>query len=269
MIIALISRMLCVSILLIGASVEAANVATGPFAERVLYLSRDRLLQGCVYKPEGKGPFPVVVFLQAAVKKLEHTGPISPFPAIGKFYTSRGYALFVPGRHPLRGEGDQEEKPDGERKATETYELSSGDLIAAVEFAQAQSWADEKRIVLTGHAGGATVILIAAEKLPNVRGYVAFSPAASLWSNTPPVQTLLQRCVENARAPVFVIQPQNDFNVEPTRVLGAILDKKGGANRSRIYPPYRQTVVEANTFAYSAPEIWGNDVLSFLSEVLK
>ena len=122
---------------------------------------------------------------------------------------------------------------------------------------------------MAGHAGGGTIILIAAEKLPNVRGYIAFSPAASIWSSTPAVQTLLERWTQNAKAPVFVIQPENDFNIEPARVLGAVLTKKGGANRTKVYPPYRNSEAEANTFGYSAPDIWGNDVLSFLTEVLK
>jgi dipeptidyl aminopeptidase/acylaminoacyl peptidase len=53
-------------------------------------------LQGWIYKPAGKGPFPAVLY--------NHGSDKAPgwFPTLGKYWTSKGYVFFVPHR---RGHG--------------------------------------------------------------------------------------------------------------------------------------------------------------------
>src|SRR5580765_3335779 len=67
-----------------------------PTPEFVSFPAGSMTLQGWIYKPAGKGPFPAVLY--------NHGSDKAPgwFPTLGEFWTSKGYVFFVPHR---RGHG--------------------------------------------------------------------------------------------------------------------------------------------------------------------
>ena len=260
-----------VGLLLMLVTAPHADAAS---AERIFYLNNGIVLQGCIYKPATKGPFPTVVFIQNAIKPLPTQGAIDPLPELGKFYTSRGYALFLPGRHNLKSadEGKSTEKPKAnptEKEFIEGYEQQAETIFAGIVTLKAQDYVDTRRIFVTGYGSGGTISLFLAEKDVDVRGYVVFSPAASLWKQMPLLQTRLKTSVRNAKAPIYLIQPLNDFGLEPTEVLGKELDLKGAPNQNKVFASYGKNATEANGFAIHAPDVWGPDVLSFFAAVSK
>ena len=237
-------------------------------AERIFFLSNGQVLQGCVYKPSGNGPFPAVVFLQSGVSRLGE-GALQPFPVLAKFYIEHGYAFFVPGRHGSIKTDDSEkatESADTQKQIMDGLEKEADVMFSAVQALKAQSYVDAGKIFITGFATGGTMSLLLAQKEWDIRGYVAFSPAAQAWKKRPLLQETLQRAVQTAKAPIFVIQPQNDFDLKPIEVLGEELRKKGAPNRSKVFAAYGASSKEANTFAIAAPAIWGADVLSFFKQ---
>lgn len=271
----------CMILAISGAPSTAAEIE----AERVIFLCDNRALQGCIYKPKGKGPFPAVIYNQGVVRPLGSSGPLNPFPELAKFYLDRGYVLFVPGRHP-HADKEKEEKPSqkppaddtGEDskitditgiKLVENYEPHNEDVIAAVEWLKAQIYVDEKRIVMSGFAAGGISTLFVAEQDLGIRGYIVFSPGAGLWDGNQQFQAVMRRFVKNATAPIFLIQPQNDRSLGPIKVLGKDLEKKGSPNRSKIYPPFGSKPGELPVFANQSCDIWGNDVAVFLKEVME
>jgi len=70
-----------------------------------------------------------------------------------------------------------------------------------------------------------------------VKAYIPFAAAAMSWEGNPLLRERLVQCVKNAKAPIFFLQAQNDYNLGPSEMLGEELKRKGGLNRSKIYPP--------------------------------
>ncbi len=250
-------------------------------AERLFYLSNGEVLQGCVYKPKGKGPFPVVVFNQNSTRPWPSNGPLDPFPALATFFTKHGYVLFAPGRRNIK-EFEEEDQPvntkkkssqaddvERERKTIRFHQHTGETIFAAIETVKAQSCVDANRIFVLGQQSGGTTTLLLSEKDLAVKCYVVFSPASGTWPRSPILQSELKRAVKNAKAPIFLIQPENDLNLSPAEILGKELKKKGAPNAVKIYPPYGKTPRESVQLGMHAPEIWGADVLSFFEECVR
>ncbi len=253
-----------------------------PVPSVVSFTSDGVILRAYIYKPVGEGPFPAFIWNPASSKKMFDPGDDAQFTALAKQVTSRGFVLFIPDRHSSsqsRGvvnggeltENLRAQESDSSvinRRAVEFYESHNKDVLAAVEFLKAQSFVDENRIVMSGGASGAVQTLLAAEKETGVRAFVVFSPGAASWKENPLMQAMLRRAVRNAKAPVFVIQAQNDFTLEPSELLGKELELKGGANRAKVYPPFGTTHAQGNTFALNACNTWSMDVFDFIREAM-
>lgn len=76
-----------------------------PKYQEVFYTSGNLRIQAYLYKPDGDGPFPVVIYNHGTRNGRERAS--FPFPHVGKMLTRAGYAVLVPER---RGYG----KSDGE-----------------------------------------------------------------------------------------------------------------------------------------------------------
>src|SRR5947208_9334504 len=70
--------------------------AQGAKPELIAFPSGDLALKGFVWKPEGPGPFPAIVWNHGSEKLPGTVGSIAPF------FVSRGYTFLVPHR---RGQG--------------------------------------------------------------------------------------------------------------------------------------------------------------------
>src|SRR5438128_2671345 len=77
----------------------AAQIALPMRAENqngsiVFFRSGDATVRGYLYKPEGAGPYPVIVYLPSVRKPLSESSP--PLPDLGKFFNNHGYVFFIP-----------------------------------------------------------------------------------------------------------------------------------------------------------------------------
>ena len=61
--------------------------------ELVSFLSGDLTLKGFLYKPEGAGPFPAIIWNHGSEKLPGQQ------PDLARFYTSKGFVFFLPHRH--------------------------------------------------------------------------------------------------------------------------------------------------------------------------
>jgi carboxymethylenebutenolidase len=244
-------------------------------AERLFYMSEGKVLQGCVYKPAGDGPFPAIVFNQNSSKPWDESGPLDPYPEIGRFFTSKGYVVFLPGKPKSSAASEpDEEDEEGAKVKTGQEVLDSAEayvqtITPAMLSLKAQSFVDPNRIVLMGVASGASATLLVAAENLDVRGYIAFSPASGVWKRSDELRNALLAAAKKADAPIFVLQPQNDFSLTPCKELGSILESKGPPNKARIYPAYGQKQKESRGFATKGTTVWGNDVLKFIRQVMK
>lgn len=254
--------------------VQSAEVkAFRQTAINVTFPSNGLTLKGWLYKPEGAGPFPAVIWNHGSEKN-----PIA-HPELGLFYASHGYVVFLPVRHghnPSPGDYisdviDQYKAAGHSQKQVQEYsikqhEVYNEDVVAAVEWLKQRSFVDRARLVVTGVSYGGIQTLLAAEKGLGLRAAVPFAPGAMSWGN-PEIQKREAEAVRYARIPLFLLQAQNDYSIGPSEVLGPIIRNKGGLNNARLYPAFGTSHQEGHGgFAcwQEGIAIWGDAVLAFM-----
>lgn len=240
-----------------------------PLAEHIHYGPKH--LFGRVYKPQGTGPWGVVLWNHGSEKNP------GPQPELAAFYNAHGYILFAPvrsghGNNPGPYIVDEQKQTDAAGKIV-LHDKANEDVAAALEWIKAQPYVDKNRIFISGVSYGGIQTLISAEKLTGVRGFISFAPGAMSWRSVDLQKRLLQ-AVDHAGAPVFILQAANDYNTGPVKVLGEALRKKGGLNRSHLYPRFGAEDDHQRGHGSFATwnlgtEIWGADVLAFMDSCLK
>lgn len=237
-----------------------------------MFPSGGRELHGFLWKPEGNGPFPAIVWNHGS-EKLPGSQP-----ALAKFYTEHSYVFFVPhrrgqGRSP--GEYIQDlvlQAPPGERalRMVELQQVEVDDVVAGLNYLRSQLFVDAARIAISGCSYGGIQTLLAGERDLGVKALVPFAPGAMSWEQNVPLHDLLIRAVDSAKAPVFLIQAQNDYDLSPSRVLSKEASKRKKDFQSKIYPAFGTTHHDGHWgFCSSATDVWGNDVLAFLDAQMK
>jgi carboxymethylenebutenolidase len=253
------------AVLLCNARAEKGN------GSLVYFRSGDTTLAGYVYRPEGNGPFPAVVYVRVGNKLFSETEP--PVPELGKFFTGKGFVLFVPmhrSNEDLRAEveGVQAKLNQKKNRAGLTeYAVMTKDVAAAVTWVKSQSYVNENRVAVSGQGSGAVAALLLSQQEVGVSGYIVFSPASQAWSSKPAVQQALLNAVKESKAPIFLLQPQNDFTLEPSQFLGRDVAAKGAPSLAKVYSPFGTTHEQSVGFAAGGSNVWGNDVTRFLESV--
>jgi dienelactone hydrolase len=243
-------------------------------AVTVSFPSDGRRLHGWIYKPPGDGPFPALVWNHGSERRP------TAHPELGRFYSSHGFVVFLPVRHghdPSPGPYIQDaidayrdsvqDQALVFRKAVELHDAYNRDVVAALDWLKEQPYVDRERIAVSGCSYGGIQTLITAEKGLGVRAFIPFAPGAMSWAN-PALRQREIETVKNARAPLFLLQAENDYGTGPSEVLGPLIRAKGGLNRARLYPPFGTTPQEGHGgFACweGGIAVWGDDVLEFLN----
>jgi len=236
-------------------------------AKLVSFLSSHGTLHGFLYMPEGKGPFPAVLWNHGSEKRPGWQ------PELASFYNSHGFVFFLPhrwgqGRSPGPYIMDEIHSGVSPAAAAQTQQAANEDVVAAMNWLKTQPAVDANRIVVSGCSFGGIQTLLIAEKGLGARAFIAFAPAAQSWGNGA-LDQMLEEAVEHAKAPVFILQAKNDYSIRPTEVLGKIAKAHGG--QAKIYPEFGRTAQEGHWgFATTSAGIavWGGDVLQFIEAAL-
>jgi carboxymethylenebutenolidase len=248
---------------------EAGPGALAP--QEVTYAVSPGTLRGFLYRPEGTGPFPAVVF--------NHGSEQDPGDMLdeARFYVPRGFVLFAPhrrgqGRSAAAGESIDEglvrvrRNPD---RFVEWLDAQVEDVAAAVSFVRALPYVDADRVALVGCSFGGIETLLAAERGLGLRAAIDFAGAAYVWAKTPPLQERMVRAARATKVPMLFVQAENDFDTTPSRVLSDEMRRAGGPAKLRIFPPQGTTTDEGHQFCVgSADPVWGPEVLDFLREAM-
>src|SRR5215469_14255158 len=254
---------LALALLLIAASTVSAQDAPPPNARLVSFPASGGTLYGFLYVPEGKGPFPAVLWNHGSEKRPGWQ------PELASFYTSHGFVFFLPHR---RGQGrspgpyimDEIRSGESPVLAARAQQVANEDVVAAMNWLRTQPEVDASRTVVSGCSFGGIQTLLTAEKGLGARAFIAFAPAAQSWGNGA-LDQRLEDAVKHAKAPVFILQAKNDYSVQPAEVLGKIAKASGG--QAKIYPRFGDSPQQGHwAFATTGAGIavWGNDVLQFI-----
>ena len=149
------------------------------------------------------------------------------------------------------------------QQIVDLHDRFNRDVVAAVAWLKTQPFVDRDRIIMSGCSYGGIQTLLSAEKGLGVRGFVPFAPAAMSWAN-PALRQRLETAAKNAKAPILLIQAENDFSTGPSETLGPLLDKLGAPSGHKLFAPFGSTHEEGHAaFACWSlgTTIWGDDVL--------
>jgi carboxymethylenebutenolidase len=247
-------------------------------AVEVRYVAGERMLPGYLYRPAGDGRRPAVLWNHGSEKEPRAQ------PELARFYTEHGFVFFAPVRH---GHGNtegpyivdlQREFAEKERdinvalsEQVKLHDLYNEDVVAAVAWLKQQPFVDPERIIVSGVSYGGIQTLITAEKGLGVRGFIAFAPGAMSFANLA-LRERMKAAATDAKAPLLLLQAQNDYSIGPSELLAPILKAKGGTSHSTVYPAFGKTNQHGHgAFATWSlgTEQWGGEVLEFIEAALR
>ena len=243
----------------------------------VSFRSGEITLQGTLYKPDGKGPFPAVVYNHGSAPGMLSQ---QAFEALGPVFASHGWVFFGPYRRgqglsasagPYIGDEIAAAKKKGGMTAgastmvrlLETDRLH--DQLATLTWLQAQSFVDPSRIAVAGNSFGGIEVVLGAER-GSYCAAVDSAGAAQSWGDTPEVRDLMIRSVRNSRVAIFFFQAENDYDLSPSCTLSATMKEAKKEYEIKIYPPYGSSTQDGHSFGYFGGAVWGPDVFRFLDQ---
>jgi dienelactone hydrolase len=179
----------------------AADAASLPVPHRVDIPSGGGVLHAQLYKPDGDGPFPVVIALHGCGGLAGHSEPVQPrYRDWAEQLLKQGEAVLLPDSYASREVGPQ--CHNRERRILARRERVV-DILAARQWLLQQPWAAHDRISLLGWANGASALLWAVRPQlssrnfePDFRSAIAFYPDCRIssglgWSARVPTLVLI------------------------------------------------------------------------------
>jgi carboxymethylenebutenolidase len=260
---------------------QAPATTTAAITKQPVAFRSDGLaLLGYLFKPEGAGPFPTVLW--------NHASPRSPgrdlitLESAAAVFQPAGYVLFAPVRRGHEGSegvylGDEENRTretSGPEEANrlvvrklETEQLD--DQLAGLAYLRRLPFVDTSRIVVAGCSYGGIQALLGAERGGGYRAAVSISPAALSWEGNPLLRERLLQAVGRIEIPVL-LQPPKDASLEPSRVLGAEFRRLGKPFSGKIYPAEGAEDQLRHCFGGAkGTHVWAEDALIFLKQALR
>jgi dienelactone hydrolase len=181
--------------------VFAADAAPVPVPHLIDIPLGNGVLHAQLYKPDGDGPFPVVIALHGCGGLANHSEPVHPrYRDWAEQLLKDGNAVLLPDSYGSRELGPQCRVK--ERRVLARRERVT-DVLAAKHWLMEQSWTARDRISLLGWANGASAVLWAVRPQlssrnaePDFRSAIAFYPDCRLssglgWSTRVPTLVLI------------------------------------------------------------------------------
>jgi dipeptidyl aminopeptidase/acylaminoacyl peptidase len=253
--------------------------APDPPLEAITYPSDGLRITGWLCKPDGPGPFPLVLVNHGGFELARTVGPLlGLFARLGYVAVASDY----------RGVGGSE----GRR------ELAKGevsDVLNAIVFARGFSYVDGRRVVMWGHSHGGCIALLAAARAPDIVAVVTIGAPVELaecyrhWVRTvervPVLKPLIGVSLHvggtpnqvpdawklrsplyvagRIKCPVLMVQGGKDDAVPPAqaRRMVAALQAAGNRDARLLFDAEAGHVLDAKAY-----ERLGNQMINFLNE---
>jgi dienelactone hydrolase len=208
-------------------------------------------LEALVIRPDGPGPFPLVLITHGMPRDAAAIAASRPQlysgPAIG--FAQRGYAAVVVMRRGYGHSGGPFAEglgPCTNRDYVKSGEAAADDVLAALTALRTESWVDPSRMVLVGHSmGGFAAVAASARNPDGVRGIISF--AGAVGSPTPDFVCQRDRLIDadqkfgdTAHIPSLWVFAENDhfFAPELAHAMFAAYTAHGTPASLFIAPPY-------------------------------
>ena len=191
--------------------------------ESIEFVKNNRLfpvsLEVTLFKPDGAGPFPVVVINHGKAAMNNRLQARSRYPAVTREFLMRGYAVVLPMRQGFSHSGGA---AVGEGcNIAGNGEAQADDLIAITNWLKTQSWADSQRMAMMGQShGGLTTLAYAQQPDEAYKAFVNFAGGLMWTSGSCQWQENLRRAFGSygakTRTPSLWFYGANDKNHSST-----------------------------------------------------
>jgi dienelactone hydrolase len=264
---------------LLGAMPSAAQSDSDPAPETISYSHDGLKLQAYLFRPQGSGPFPMVVYNHGSRPGEERVEWSAPF--VARLLVPQGYAVLVPER---RGYGKSEGAPFSEEigeergaRYVERLKAETGDALAAFDHVanDRTSHVDPGRAALMGYSFGGIVATLGAAGTTRFRAVIVQAPGALSWPRSTELQAAMKEAASRIRVPIQCVVAQNDATTESARAVCDGARAAGSHVELKIYPPFtpRQPVRAAAAghalFSPIGASVWGKDLIAFLAANVK
>jgi dienelactone hydrolase len=261
-----------VALMLMGLMVFCTTLAQDMIVQTVTFSNANLELKGFLYRPQGSGPFPAVVYNHGSEKNLAYIDKLAvPF-------VQQGYVFFAPNR---RGHGrspgtyildvlNSLKGAEWSRALVKLHEEQLSDQLSGVVFLKTQAFVDANRIGVFGWSFGGIQTMLAVERAnAGYRAAVNCAGAAQTWAASSDLQARLTAAARNAVMPVLFMQAQNDYSLTALQVLSEEMRKAGKPYEVKVFPAFGSSNQDGHNFCAQGAGVWGADVFDFLSRTLK
>ncbi|MEO6918300.1 MAG: alpha/beta fold hydrolase [Collimonas sp.] len=231
------------------------------------------------FKPAGPGPFPPVIINHGRSGTDRSKPPRFRYTQQVRFFTERGFAVFVPTR---LGYGDTGVEPDPEDSggcAQKDYgpmaEAASTEVLAVLDYAKRQSYVNPERVLLVGQSvGGYTTTATAARMPQGLVAAINFAGGAGGDPDKHPgvpcqdgkLESMYAQFGKTSKAPMLWIYTENDLYFGPkySQEWHAAFTKAGGHAEYKLMPAYGKN---GHLLFSSGTTVWAPVVADFLDRV--
>jgi len=275
---AISSVVISVFVAVVGIGICAISLSVAAEPEPVSFPVDDIVLHGDLSKPVGAGPFPAVLWNHGGSNPSPGSSRYSASPILGELFSRRGYVLLIPHRrgygrsprHPLVDQFRAEKRIDERNKVQlELMDIHMKDVMGAMQYLETLPFVDRNRIALAGCSYGGSLTVFAAERNLPIRAAVNFAGGARSWKQSPDLQERMLRSVRAAKVPIILIQAENDYDLDPSRVLSRELERLKKPHQLKIFPAHGSTAQEGHSFCTTGGKAWEADVFSFLERTMQ
>lgn len=253
------------------------------------FLGGDIQMASHFYKPQGDGPFPVVVFSHGRAAEREARANLKYPVAVGhgNFWLRKGFAVIAPLRPGYGETGGVDDESSGatwrfgscrtDPDYAKVAKVAAEAVLATLEWVRAQPWATREKILLVGASvGGLTTVGVAARNPPGVVGAVNFSGGAGGSPNDSPGRSckpenltkLFEEFGKTIRVPSLWLYAENDLfwgSEAPKEWHKAF--SAGGSNTRFVMTPPVPGVTDGHALFAAGGRLWSPPVNDFVKQL--
>ena len=226
-----------------------------------------------VMRPEGKGPFPLVVINHGSPAQANErpSMQVPTFNRLSRWLVTQGYVVALPlrrGYGAVGGSWDEAYGPCGRPDYIKGGRETARDIQAAIDGLLQKDFVRKQNVVVIGQsAGGWGTLALASQNPKNVIGYVNFAGGRGGHRNNTPndnctPDALVQAASEfgkTARRPSLWIYTENDSFFAPALVKRMYQQYQAGGGQATLHilPPVghdgHQAISDEKGFALWSP----------------
>ncbi|MGJ9417346.1 dienelactone hydrolase family protein [Massilia sp. CMS3.1] len=234
-------------------------------------LDKRAMLETTVFRPNGPGPFPLLVINHGKDPGRPSAQPRDRFYHMATAFVKRGYAVMVPMRQGFANSTGRYR--DRGCDMTANGHLQADDIRSTLDYAGSQSWIDAGHVIVAGQSyGGLATMALGTRDLPGVRGLINFAGGLRDDSNRCAWRSALVSAFAeygaNSKVPSLWMYGENDslFGPDLANRLHEAFSQAGGRARLVEFASFKRDA-HGMLASRDGEKIWLEDMVRFLKSV--